>query len=254
MKKFCESFFRTRRILAAELIIIMLFAFVSLFSSCGCKHNNVELLYDSATCGNDGSKRYYCNDCGETFEEPSRATGEHDFSISLENKATCTESGYETLKCRKCSQTKEVWRSSIGHDYKGCMCKRCGRIANGFKEVKVKKSGDSFVYKYPEGSGLNAFAYLFDSNLNAVALFDVKVSFTARNVKMEVTQMQSASYSIRGLYTVDIYDAKNTCLGSISLYCSTTYSDYINSRETTHSLSRSLVDGETLYIKITSSK
>lgn len=253
MKKTGDLCFRLKSLFAVGMTVLTLFSLITLFSSCGCKHNDADLISDSATCVEDGVKRYHCNICGETFEEPSKATGEHNYTISISNKATCTESGYETLQCTTCSQTTKVLRSSLGHNYKGCKCTRCGTIANGYKEVKVNLSGGSFVYKYPGGSGLDAYAYLFDSSYNAVALFCVKLTFSQRSVKAEVTQLQSAYYSIKGTYNVDIYDSKNTRLGSVYLTCTTTYSNNLNSRETTETLSRSPVDGETLYIKITCS-
>lgn len=242
-----------KRLITFVMMGCFLFYTLIWLSGCACNHTGyLNEISNTATCTEDGIKTFECLKCGEIVEKPSAATGNHDFSIFVSNDATCTESGYKILQCSMCSQTSQVYSSALGHDYQGCMCTRCGKVVSGFETVTVSFSGGSYEYKYPKGSGYDMFDYLINDSYQAVAGFYVKFVFYSGSVKMEVTQLQSSSsyYSIRGLYSAEIYDEKNNRICYLVLSCSTTSSSYLKSNSTSEQLSRVISSGEKLYIRI----
>ena len=92
---------KTFCIFLSLLLLILSFSLIA----CGCEHENLTLIEDTATCESDGVKKYRCDNCNKIIENFSNKTG-HDYSILVSDTATCTTSGYKTYKCSKCDETK----------------------------------------------------------------------------------------------------------------------------------------------------
>ena len=84
-----------------------------------CEHN-YEVVSDTATCLEDGTKKSVCTDCGYELVEDSYAKG-HSVDIeSIEDSAytivpTCTTDGLATVNCDVCDEELTLWVPARGH-------------------------------------------------------------------------------------------------------------------------------------------
>lgn len=123
-------------------ICFLLFT-ITLFG-CGCKHENLTELYDTATCESNGTITYECNQCGKKVEKPSPKKG-HDYSIFLSDSSTCEKDGELKNKCSRCSSVKTISKKAIGHN--GTIkCKNCNQ--NFYILLYPYLNTKSFVYNY----------------------------------------------------------------------------------------------------------
>ena len=67
-----------------------------------------------ATCKEEGTKTYTCENCGET-ETVSIEKTEHDYIKEQHKNATCTENGYSISVCQTCNDKKKEEIVAKGH-------------------------------------------------------------------------------------------------------------------------------------------
>ena len=83
-----------------------------------------------ATCKEEGTKTYTCENCGET-ETVSIEKTEHDYIKEQHKNATCTENGYSISVCQTCNDKKKEEIAATGHskrtrNKKNASCKEEG--------------------------------------------------------------------------------------------------------------------------------
>ena len=84
-----------------------------------------------ATCKEEGSVTYACENCGETETISTKKTTAHNYIEKLHKNATCTENGYEFLVCQICNDEKKeeipaTSHSKKTHNKKNATCKEEG--------------------------------------------------------------------------------------------------------------------------------
>ena len=86
-------------------------------------HKNAEFQHKDATCTEDGYDRFYCPDCGESFDETPIPATNHPNKVFEHKDATCTEDGYTGDEvCTVCNVTVkkgEVVKAVIVRSMKG---------------------------------------------------------------------------------------------------------------------------------------
>ncbi|MCM1440352.1 MAG: hypothetical protein NC131_14280 [Roseburia sp.] len=78
--------------------------------------HNFELYQkEEPICKTDGTNRYKCTICEETYSEKVKATGHH-YDIFSKVKPTCTEKGYTIYRCPACQNTyHDDFIDALGH-------------------------------------------------------------------------------------------------------------------------------------------
>lgn len=71
-----------------------------------------------ATCKEEGSVTYTCENCGETETSSIKKTTAHNYIKELHKNATCTENGYRILVCQVCNDEKKEEIPATGHSKK----------------------------------------------------------------------------------------------------------------------------------------
>ncbi len=84
-----------------------------------------------ATCKEEGSVTYTCENCGETETISTKKTTAHNYIEKLHKNATCTENGYKILVCQVCNDEKKEDIPATGHskrtrNKKNATCKEEG--------------------------------------------------------------------------------------------------------------------------------
>ena len=67
-----------------------------------------------ATCKEEGSVTYTCENCGETETVSTKKT-KHDYREEQRKNATCTENGYSISVCQTCNDKKKEESPATGH-------------------------------------------------------------------------------------------------------------------------------------------
>ena len=67
-----------------------------------------------ATCKEEGSVTYTCENCGETETVSTKKT-KHDYREEQHKNATCTENGYSISVCQVCNDKKKEEIVAKGH-------------------------------------------------------------------------------------------------------------------------------------------
>ena len=84
-----------------------------------------------ATCKEEGSVTYTCENCGETETVSTKKT-KHDYREEQHKNATCTENGYSISVCQNCNDMKRVEIPATGH---------VNQITKDAKEASCKSEG-----------------------------------------------------------------------------------------------------------------
>ena len=105
-KKICFS------ILLAAILVLCAFA----LCSCGgeaCEHQYTSEVTKEATCDTEGTVRYTCALCADSYTENIRAKG-HTYN-SVPTAPTCTEDGYTTYTCHCGDSYVNITANALGH-------------------------------------------------------------------------------------------------------------------------------------------
>ena len=181
--------------------------------ACGCEHENLTLIEDTATCEDDGVKKYQCDNCNEIINEPSLKTG-HDYSILVSDTATCTTSGYKTYKCSKCNKTKAEVSTLKSHVYgKDNKCINCGKINPKYPffelpSLPLSLSSSTTTYSI---SDIEIATYYYTSDY----------SYSRSEIILTLTKMydtKGTNYSRRCAVGYKIYDLENIVIKSGTIY------------------------------------
>lgn len=225
---------KTFCIFLSLLLLILSFSLIA----CGCEHENLTLIEDTATCENDGVKKYRCDNCNKIIENFSNKTG-HDYSILVSDTATCTTSGYKTYKCSKCDETKAEESSELGHNFSGCMCSRCNSIHPDYKEVKINYTSKSFKYTEQFSSLSGNYALL-------------SVTFSNENTVLDIWASGQIYYygSLRFVdFYIYVYDSNNIKIASVSFGYIPRSGELFSTTKTTN-LIHPINEGDICYIKL----
>ena len=82
-----------------------------------------------ATCKEEGSATYTCENCGETETVSIKKTA-HNYKIMEQKDATCTENGYLISACQTCNDKKKEEIVAKGHS-KGIRNKKTANLQSG---------------------------------------------------------------------------------------------------------------------------
>ena len=86
-----------------------------------------------ATCTEMGEEQLICKKCGEILKTKKIPDTEHDYVWTTTKEASCKSEGEMELVCTDCQTVKKNCKKilpALGHDYKDCVCKRCGYRTN----------------------------------------------------------------------------------------------------------------------------
>ncbi len=118
------------------------------------RHNTEEIVKDEPTCGQDGSKIYYCDLCKSIVRQESiPATEEHDYAWVTDKEPTCGEEGSKHQECTVChgkTSLNTVVPATGEHSYEWVTDKEptCGEEGSKHQECTVchgKTSLDTVV-------------------------------------------------------------------------------------------------------------
>ena len=87
-------------------------------------------------CTEGGFTTHTCRRCGDSYRDGHTDPTGHSHEWFPMTPPTCTEEGWEQGKCTGCGdiQTRSV--PSLGHDWEGLACRRCGEVrGNPFTDV-----------------------------------------------------------------------------------------------------------------------
>ena len=118
-----------------------------------CPHKYTVKVLMAATCAKGGLKRYTCVMCGDSYEESTPSTGEHEYDNDADpdcnncgekrdvevhvhewmekdsQQPTCTTDGWTRLYCPGCGETTRETIPAFGHSYDNdcdASCNNCG--------------------------------------------------------------------------------------------------------------------------------
>lgn len=94
-----------------------------------------EEIEDTATCTEDGVKKYKCSQCEKTKEEPSEAKG-HDYKFLTSKESTCNIAGYDSNKCSICGDIQNIPRPLLEHKYTLAETLEPTESATGYRKYK----------------------------------------------------------------------------------------------------------------------
>ena len=97
------------------------------------------------TCGEDGHITYECSVCRITFTATMRATGNHNYVLTLNRPASCTENGFETYTCSVCGDSYTEDIPATGHDYRRTAVNKATCIEDGESAYTCSNCGDSYT-------------------------------------------------------------------------------------------------------------
>jgi cytochrome c2 len=105
------------------------------------------------TCTAEGYTTYTCSRCGDSYVDKKVAATGHSWNNGEVTKAaTCTEDGSKTYKCQNCGETKTETINKLGHSYTSVVtAPTC--TAEGYTTYTCSRCGDSYVDKKVAATG-----------------------------------------------------------------------------------------------------
>ena len=149
-------------ILLAALLALCVFA----LCSCGeaCEHQYTSEVTKEATCDTEGTVRYTCALCADSYTENIRAKG-HTYN-SVPTAPTCTEDGYTTYTCHCGDSYVNITANALGHTEvideavaptctatgltEGKHCSVCGDVL--VEQTVIEKSDHNYSLNYSYNS------------------------------------------------------------------------------------------------------
>lgn len=105
-----------------------------------CSHRYEAQVLSYASCESDGTTRFTCSLCGESYTQTVPALG-HNWNETV-TAPTCTEAGSTVSVCTRCGKTEtSAGKPALGHSYEGGVCVRCGAVDASFTKGDLNQDG-----------------------------------------------------------------------------------------------------------------
>lgn len=194
------------------ILVLILFILTFNLTACGCKHENLTLIEDTATCENDGVKKYQCDNCNEIIEKFSEKK-EHDYSIFINNTATCTANGYKTYKCKNCNSTSKKTSNMLSHSGIG-ICNNCRKYFNEIIITSLKSK--SYYGDYSVGTINYSIDNSSNINVDVTIIYSAPLDQTA-NIAYKIYTNGTWDYKCQWYTKILTYSYDMYILGSLNL-------------------------------------
>lgn len=179
-----------------------------IYSGTQCSTHNW-ILTDTvvATCDENGSSNYVCNQCGNIKSETITSSG-HKYIVSSVTKATCCSEGITNYKCEQCKKEKTEKtaidssnHSTLHEEYKAATCQEAG-----FKEIycegckviinKIEYPIANHVYKVTrKNATLTTKGYILQECENCT--YSKKYILPVLTLKQHIEQSQISSLKLK---------------------------------------------------------
>ncbi len=105
-------------------------------------------IENNPTCEKDGSKKYTCSNCKNSYSEKIPPTG-HNYSEKITRKESCKLNGIKTYICSNCRDSYKRLIPHINHKYSGKITKQPGCTSTGLKTYTCSNCKKTYTDTIP---------------------------------------------------------------------------------------------------------
>ena len=147
-----------KRLITLLLVVLAILALAACEKPECLHENKVEKIVTEPTCTQTGQKQTVCVDCELVLLNDTVAKLPHTPVVVAGTPPTCTEQGLtEGERCDVCNATIKAQKIiySLGHNYEGVICTRCGYDKHERLLFELTDEGDGYVVSLGKFDGEN---------------------------------------------------------------------------------------------------